>query len=55
MIGQSNSSSLLRQPCDPYTFDLNHFESILTANSKRLFVKDDELQIKLMEIGSTGT
>ncbi|PMD19929.1 hypothetical protein NA56DRAFT_190843 [Hyaloscypha hepaticicola] len=36
---------------DPYAFDIAHYTRLLVENSKRLFVQDDQLWIKVMEIG----
>ncbi|KAF2474441.1 uncharacterized protein BDR25DRAFT_122021 [Lindgomyces ingoldianus] len=37
--------------CDPYVFDTSHFEGLLGENAKRIFVPDNQLQIKLVEVG----
>lgn len=47
-------ASLAAAPHDPYMFDTAHFENLLTENSARLFVADDELQIKIVEVGHRG-
>ncbi|KAE9379782.1 hypothetical protein N431DRAFT_326685 [Stipitochalara longipes BDJ] len=36
---------------DPYAFDIGHYSRLLKENSKRLFVQDDQLWIKVIEIG----
>jgi hypothetical protein len=46
--------SLVDQTCSPYIFDTNHFENLLSANSERTLVADDQLQIKLIEVGEKG-
>jgi hypothetical protein len=46
--------SLVDQACSPYIFDTNHFENLLSANSERTLVADDQLQIKLIEVGEKG-
>ena len=40
---------------DPYAFDIAHYTRLLVENSKRLFVQDDQLWIKVMEIGQRGS
>ncbi|KAF1839682.1 hypothetical protein BDW02DRAFT_563735 [Decorospora gaudefroyi] len=42
---------LADQPCDPYVYDTAHFEHLLHSNSERTLVPDDQLQIKLIEVG----
>ncbi|ORY06762.1 hypothetical protein BCR34DRAFT_571097 [Clohesyomyces aquaticus] len=37
--------------CDPYVYDLTYSDKLLQDHSKRLFVDDDELRIKVIEIG----
>ncbi|KAF2129906.1 hypothetical protein P153DRAFT_385138 [Dothidotthia symphoricarpi CBS 119687] len=37
--------------CDPYVFDTSHFEHLLNENTKRVFVADEQVQIKLIEVG----
>jgi hypothetical protein len=46
--------SLVDQACSPYIFDTYHFEKLLSANSERTLVADDQLQIKLIEVGEKG-
>jgi hypothetical protein len=46
--------SLVDQACSPYIFDTNHFENLLSANSERTLVSDDQLHIKLIEVGEKG-
>jgi len=48
-------ASLAPTQCDPYIFDTAHFDNLLNQNSKRLFVPDDQLQIKVVEVGHRGT
>ncbi|CAO2656258.1 Nn.00g050610.m01.CDS01 [Neocucurbitaria sp. VM-36] len=48
----TNPVALTEQPCDPYIFDTSHFENLLAENSKRTLVPDEELQIKLIEVGA---
>ncbi|KAF2730345.1 hypothetical protein EJ04DRAFT_567846 [Polyplosphaeria fusca] len=36
---------------DPYTFDIAHFERLLSDNCGRIFVSDDEVQVKVIEVG----
>jgi len=35
-------------------FDSAHFENLLTQHSERIFVADNELQIKIVEVGNRG-
>ncbi|OAL46041.1 hypothetical protein IQ07DRAFT_647681 [Pyrenochaeta sp. DS3sAY3a] len=51
MVSNSHPASLTEQPCDPYVFDTSHFEHLLNENSIRTLVPDDQLQIKLVEVG----
>jgi hypothetical protein len=39
---------------DPYVFDSGHFDKLLSKNSKQRFVPNDELQIKVVEVGVRG-
>jgi hypothetical protein len=55
MPANARNTSVSNQPCDPYVFDTTHFQKLLSDNSKRALVPDDELQIKLIEVGATGT
>jgi len=54
MDAHAYPASLAAAPHDPYMFDTAHFESLLTENSTRLFVADDQLQIKIVEVGHRG-
>jgi hypothetical protein len=46
--------SLRPDGCDPYKFDLENYARLLDINSKRLFVADADLYIKVIEIGVQG-
>jgi hypothetical protein len=54
MDAQAYPASLAAGHHDPYMFDSTHFENLLTENSTRLFVPDDQLQIKIVEVGHRG-
>ncbi|KAF1925389.1 uncharacterized protein M421DRAFT_240610 [Didymella exigua CBS 183.55] len=52
MAKHSQYESLSDHACDPYIFDTSHFENLLRENSERTLVSDDELQIKVVEVGN---
>ena len=54
MTGHPDQGSLADQTFDPYIFDTGHFEDLLQANFERALVPDDELQIKVIEVGHRG-
>ena len=54
MDAQTDTASLAAGH-NPYMFDSDHFEKLLTEHSERLFVGDHELQIKIVEVGHRGT
>lgn len=54
MASNPHPASLAEQPCDPYVFDISHFECLLNENSRRTLVPDNQLQIKLIEVGVRG-
>lgn len=37
--------------CNPYIYDSAYFDDLLRRHSKRLCVDDDELHIKIIEVG----
>jgi hypothetical protein len=39
---------------DAYAFDVAHYTRLLVENSKRLFVHDDQLWVKVIEVGERG-
>ncbi|KAF2111930.1 hypothetical protein BDV96DRAFT_580879 [Lophiotrema nucula] len=51
MAAPNYPASLAPSQSDPYVFDTAHFDNLLNQNSKRLFVADDQLQIKVVEVG----
>jgi hypothetical protein len=46
--------STIPEVYDPYTFDLAHYTHLLRNNSKRLFTQDDQLWVKVIEVGERG-
>jgi len=54
MAAQTNPASLVTTNHNPYMFDSAHFENLLTQHSERIFVADNELQIKIVEVGNRG-
>ena len=46
--------SLHPERCDPYTFDVGHYEQLLQENSDRLFVANADIRIKVIEEGGKG-
>ncbi len=46
--------SLSPSICDPYTYDLVQYGRLLEENSSRLFVAEEEMRIKIIEVGLQG-
>lgn len=52
MVNNCCPASLADHACDPYVFDTCHFADLLSLNSEGTFVEDDQLKIKLIEVGN---
>lgn len=50
MYPQNLSSAV----CNPYAFDLKSYNQRLQFESQRIFLSNDELRVKVIEIGSRG-
>jgi hypothetical protein len=55
MAGTGPACTGLAGSHDPYTFDIAHFENLLSTQSGRIFVPDDRVQIKVIDVGQRGT
>jgi hypothetical protein len=49
----SDPLSLQSEIINPFAFDIAHYNRLLDENSDRLFVTNTDLQIKILEIGSS--
>jgi hypothetical protein len=51
---ESSPWSSVPDASDPYAFDIPHYTHLLEENSKRLFVQDDQVWLKVIEVGKRG-
>jgi hypothetical protein len=55
MAVHEDQSPLWSEQChDPYIFPTNHYEAMLQENSSQIFISNDPIQIKVIEIGNAG-